>query len=90
MQSSLQITADFFTLNLQVGGMASVQAVGRRSCSEQIPNLSKPEARLVMKNFIQTTFKPSDGVKLSYFRAGNGLPVILVHTLLASLTPGSP
>jgi len=32
-----------------------------------------------MKDFIQTTFKTSDGVKLSYLRAGNGLPVILLH-----------
>jgi hypothetical protein len=67
MRSSLKITADFFTLNLQVGGMASAQAVGRRSCSEQIPNLSKPEARLVMKNFIQTIFKPSDGGEAELF-----------------------
>jgi len=32
-----------------------------------------------MKDFIQTTFKTSDGVGLSYLRAGNGLPVILLH-----------
>jgi non-heme chloroperoxidase len=38
----------------------------------------------VMKDFIQTTFKTSDGVKLSYLRAGNGLPVILLHGFLAS------
>ena len=40
------------------------------------------KARLVMKDFIQTTFKTSDGVKLSYLRAGNGLPVILLHGFL--------
>jgi non-heme chloroperoxidase len=57
-----------------------VQAAPRRSCSEQIPNLPKPDtAKLEMQNFIQTTFKTSDGVKLSYLRAGNGLPVILLH-----------
>jgi non-heme chloroperoxidase len=37
-----------------------------------------------MKNFIQTTFKTSDGVKLSYLRAGNGLPIILLHSFLGS------
>jgi pimeloyl-ACP methyl ester carboxylesterase len=36
------------------------------------------------ERFIQTTFKTSDGVKLSYLRAGNGLPVILLHGFLAS------
>jgi non-heme chloroperoxidase len=41
-------------------------------------------ARLAMKDFIQTTFKTSDGVKLSYLRAGNGLPVILLHGFLES------
>jgi pimeloyl-ACP methyl ester carboxylesterase len=37
-----------------------------------------------MKDFIQTTFKTSDGVKLSYLRVGNGLPVILLHGFLES------
>jgi non-heme chloroperoxidase len=37
-----------------------------------------------MKHFIQTTFKTSDGVNLSYLRAGNGLPVILLHGFLES------
>jgi pimeloyl-ACP methyl ester carboxylesterase len=32
-----------------------------------------------MKDFIQTTFKTSDGVKLSYLRAGTGLPIVLLH-----------
>jgi pimeloyl-ACP methyl ester carboxylesterase len=37
-----------------------------------------------MKDFIQTTFKTSDGVGLSYLRAGNGLPVILLHGSIGS------
>ncbi len=37
-----------------------------------------------MKHYIQTTFKTSDGVNLSYLRAGNGLPVILLHGFLES------
>ena len=37
-----------------------------------------------MKHFIQTTFKTSDGENLSYLRAGNGLPVILLHGFLES------
>jgi pimeloyl-ACP methyl ester carboxylesterase len=37
-----------------------------------------------MKDSIQTTFKTSDGVKLSYLRARNGLPVILLHGFLES------
>jgi non-heme chloroperoxidase len=42
------------------------------------------EAGLVTKHFIQTTFKTSDGVNLSYLRAENGLPVILLHGFLES------
>jgi pimeloyl-ACP methyl ester carboxylesterase len=41
-------------------------------------------ARPVMKDFIPTTFKTSDGVKLSYLRAENGLPVILLQAILGS------
>ena len=39
-----------------------------------------------MRNFIQTTFKTSDGLKLGYLRAGNGLPVIVLHALFGSGT----
>ncbi len=37
-----------------------------------------------MKDFVRTTFKTSDGVKLSYLRAGTGLPVILLHGFMGS------
>ena len=37
-----------------------------------------------MKDFVRTTFTTSDGVKLSYLRAGTGLPVILLHGFMGS------
>src|SRR5260370_31881993 len=40
--------------------------------------------KLVMKDFVRTTFTTSDGVNLSYLRARTRLPVILLHSFMGS------
>ena len=64
-----------------------MQAAPRRSWLRTDTKFAETStARPVMRNFIQTTFKTSDGLKLGYLRAGNGLPVIVLHALFGSGT----